>query len=399
MGTREGGYKLMKIAILGCDGYIGYPLALHLLNKGHEVCGLDNQVRRSRVLSTGSQSMTPILSMKDRNAYLSKIPNFNDEIANIYMTDYQSLSSFIETHKPDAIVHLAEQPSAPWSMASPLRANLTQKDNVLGTLNLIWAMKKYCPEAHLVKLGSMGEYGTPNCDIPEGEIPNTCISGVDKVWAEIKCPMSGLLFPRTANSFYHLSKVHDTHNIHFACRTWGLRSTDVMQGVVFGLINSGDSRMTRFDYDEYFGTVINRFCAQAISDHPLTIYGSGEQTRGYLPLKDSLQCITLILEQPPKEGEYRTLNQFEHTYSINELADMVLDSANILDINATRMHMLNPRNELNIHYYKPSHQKLFNMGYRPTTNIQDEITTLLGMLLPYKDRVNKEVIMPKITWR
>lgn len=387
----------MRIAILGIDGYIGWSLAIHLLNKGHGICGLDNYARRQRIRQLKSKSLTPILSVSDRDFYISELPTFYDKIANIDMKDYKSLSSFLSFHKPDAIVHLAEQPSAPWSMKDVDASIHTQTDNVIGTLSLLWAMKAHCPNAHLVKLGTMGEYGTPDCNIPEGVIPKECLDqGGEDVY---ECPMSGLLFPRSPGSFYHLSKVHDTHNIHFACRNWGLCSTDIMQGVVFGLTDTSDFKVTRFDYDEYFGTAINRFCAQAISNHPLTIYGNGNQTRGFLPLKDSLQCLTLALEHPPEEGEYRTLNQFENTYSINALANMVYDSANSIGLRPTMYHLDNPRIEADKHYYNPEHQKLFNMGYMPTTNIQDEIAKLIEQLLPYKNNVIKEVIMPKTNWR
>lgn len=386
----------MKIAILGIDGYIGWSLAIHLLNKGHEICGLDNYIRRQRIRSLKSKSLTPISSVLDRDLYISELPTFHDKIAIIDMKDYVSLSSFLSFHKPDAIVHLAEQPSAPWSMKDVNESIRTQIDNVIGTLNLLWAMKKHCPNAHLVKLGTMGEYGTPDCDIPEGEISNLC-ENINMVGTY--CPMKGLLFPRTPGSFYHLSKVHDTHNIHFACRNWGLRSTDIMQGVVFGLTDTSDFKITRFDYDEYFGTVINRFCAQAIINHPLTVYGEGNQARGFLPLKDSLQCLTLVIEQPPKEGEYRTLNQFESIYSINNLASIIWKGATNLNLEPNISKLPNPRIEADKHYYNPAHQKLFDMGYEPTTNIQGEITKLLEQLLPYKDNVIKEVIMPKTNWR
>lgn len=304
----------------------------------------------------------------------------------------------------DTIVHLAEQPSAPWSMINAEHAKVTQQENVLGTLDLLWAMKEECPNAHLVKIGTMGEYGTPDCDIPEGRIPVNCLSGSQ--WNDSRvyqnCKMQGLLFPRSPGSFYHLSKVHDTHNIKFACDTWGLRSTDIMQGVLFGVRVTGDEpeeELTRFDYDEYFGTVINRFCAQALIEHPLTVYGLGNQQRGFLPLKDSIQCLTIAIENPPQEGEYRTWNQFENVYSINKLADMVCRRATELGYHASIKHIPNPRTELEEHYYNPHCQTLFDLGYNPTKDIELEIRNLLTDLEPYKDRIIKSVIMPKTSWR
>ena len=214
--------------------------------------------------------------------------------------------------------------------------------------------------------------------------------------------MTGLLFPRTPGSFYHLSKVHDTYNIKFACDTWRLRSTDIMQGVVFGVTinsNTPDEELTRFDYDQYFGTVINRFCVQAIIEHPLTVYGSGRQRRGFLPLKDSIQCLTLALENPPKAGEYRTFNQFESVWSLNRLAFEVFMACDRLEIPVTSEHLPNPRTEADQHYYNPTHDELFKLGYQPTSYFSDEIFNLIKTLLPYKERVISEAIMPTTNWR
>jgi len=395
----------MRVLILGIDGYIGWPLALHLLDKGHQVAGLDSYVRRQRVRAIGSDSLTPIATRTDREIILRQSNLFIDRIANTTLDISQDiLNAILREIKPDAIVHLAEQPSAPWSMIGAAGAVRTQQQNVIGTLRLLWAMKEVCPDAHLVKLGSMGEYGTPECNIPEGEIPGQCIGELD---FDRHCHMKGLPFPKSPGSFYHLSKVHDTHNIIFACKNWGLTSTDIMQGVVFGL-NTYDYRtaqlpneptVTRFDYDEYFGTAVNRFCTQAIIGHPLTVYGEGNQTRGFLPLKDSLQCITIALEKPPEKGEYRTLNQFENVYTINRLARMVCQVSIGLGLKAEIKHIDNPRIELEKHYYNPAHQKLFDLGYEPITDIQEEITDLIKTLFPYKDRVIKDVILPTTEWR
>jgi|LGVF01.2.fsa_nt_gb UDP-sulfoquinovose synthase len=395
----------MKILILGSDGYIGYPLTLHLLKQGHEVYGIDNHSRRRRVSELKSDSLTSILSISGRIGYLKN--QYKDSIN--YSTIYLGIDppghikSLLNHFKPDTIVHLAEQPSAPWSMQSAHHASVTQHENVIGTMHLLWAMHEECPEAHLVKLGTMGEYGTPNCDIPEGTIPpSPCIyTQGDGALSELgQCPMWGLLFPRTAGSFYHLSKVHDTLNIHFACRNWKLRSTDIMQGVVFGLANSSKiEELTRFDYDECFGTVINRFCAQAIVGHPLTVYGKGGQTRGFLTLNDSIQCLTLAIENSPSIGEYRTFNQLESIHSINNLAKMVCEEAHELGFNAKIDHLPNPRKEAEQHYYNPTHQKLFDLGYKPTIDMALEISRLIQQLLPFRDRIHEEVIDPKISWR
>jgi UDP-sulfoquinovose synthase len=257
-------------------------------------------------------------------------------------------------------------------------------------------MHEVCPNAHLIKLGTMGEYGVPDCDIPEGEIPEECL-GRDMPEG-MTCPMAFLPFPRSPNSFYHLSKVHDTHNIIFACRNWGLTSTDIMQGVVFGITDTEQQLLTRLDYDEHFGTVINRFLAQSLINYPLTVYGSGQQTRGYLPLKDSIQCLNIAIDNPPTPGTYRTLNQFENIYSVNELANMVSKASRKAGFTPSIQHISNPRKEADSHYYNPAHQRLFDLGYKPTTDIQGELDNLVETLYPYRNRVIKSAIMPRTKW-
>ncbi len=390
----------MRILILGIDGYIGWSLALDLLSKGHEIYGVDNLSRRRRVDVLDSNSITPIMSWKERVIYLHEISLLTGRLRNFNLGgDQVTLSDFLSECQPEVIFHLAEQPSAAYSMANAETASSTQQSNVIGTLHLLWAIKEAVPSAHLIKLGTMGEYGTPNCNIPEGRIPEVCLGGYAEGEWLYKCPMSGLLFPRTAGSFYHLSKVMDTLNIEFACRTWGLRSTDIMQGVVFGL-NEAHSpvELTRFDYDECFGTVINRFCAEAVAGVPLTVYGKGGQTRGYLPLKDSLQCLNLAMLHPPAQGEYRTLNQFASIYSIIQLAELVLNACQELGLEYHVTGLTNPRIESESHYYNPAHKNLFDLGYVPTTNIYGEIVKLIKQLIPYRNRINTDLINPKILW-
>lgn len=383
----------MKILILGIDGYIGWPLSLQLLNEEHEVFGVDCGVRRSRVGGAGSDSLTPIKSTHWRMHYLKEnYPNFID-YAEIFLGRANStyINSVIEYFRPDTIVHLAEQPSAPWSMVSAEQAMYTQNDNVIGTLHILWAMREHCPNAHLVKLGTMGEYGTPNCIIPEGTIPGKCIEPGELAL----CPMAGLLFPRTAGSYYHLSKVHDTHNIHFACRTWGLRSTDIMQGVVHGLVSEVDNELiTRFDYDQYFGTVINRFCVQALIGMPLTIYGQGGQTRGFIPLRESIDCISLAIQNPPRAGNYRTFNQFQSIHTINDIA-LAMHSITGCEVS----HIDNPRTESEDHMYRPEYYNLFELGYDPECTTSNDIRETLEIIKPYVNKINKAVIMPTTKWR
>ena len=366
MGIKGEGPEKTSVLILGIDGYIGWPLANHLARLGYSVTGVDNFSRRDRVKGVGSDSLTPISSIECRQKKF--------DIAN------KIVGSLEELPKVDAIVHLAEQPAAPWSMKNYNQAALTQMENVLGTLKVLWLMRKCCPDAHLIKLGTMGEYGTPDCIIPEGFIEDG--------------PMKGLPFPRVAGSFYHLSKVFDSQNVEFACKVWGLRSTDIMQGPVFGILDD-----TRFDYDECFGTVINRFCTEAVAGIPLTVYGRGGQTRGYLPLEDSIKCITLLLENPPQSGQYRIVNQFAKIRSINELAILVSHEARGLGLEWAIHSHPNPRVEKEHHEYMPRADKLQELGYKPSWQLSEKINELLRNIVPFKDRINKEVIYPATKWR
>lgn len=390
----------MNIIILGIDGYIGWPLAIKLAKLGHNVYGMDSLVRRERVKMLGSNSLTDIVDVFDRNIYLNDLSKNRDKDRILYSSleniSNDFLVNWLKKISPDAIVHLAEQPSAPYSMKNVITSVHTQQQNIIGTLKLLWAIKEACLNTHLIKLGTMGEYGQPDCDIPEGIIPDNCISK----WYDNICEMKGMLFPRNPGSFYHLSKVHDTYNIKFACDTWGLRSTDIMQGILYGLSDACTPyELTRFDYDEYFGTVINRFIVQALINHPLTIYGDGTQKRALLTLNDALNCITIAINNPPNFGSYRTWNQFESYYSINRLALHVKKAAKVNNLPEVKfIHMDNIRNEAQKHYYNPENRILKALGYIPTTDIQAEINKIMGQLTSCKGRVIKDVILPKTRW-
>jgi len=365
---------MKRVLILGMDGYIGWALANELADKGYYVYGADNFWRRDV-----AESLVPI-PLRER---VNKLP-----ICTCWLQSNPTVLHDLLSQSPDAIVHLAEQPSAPYSMTHD-GAIYTQRNNVLGTLNLLFLMKKHCPEAHLIKLGTMGEYGTPDCTIPEGTIPSSC---PDTKY--LSCPMQGLMFPRAGNSFYHLSKVFDSFNIKFACDTWGLRATDIMQGIVFGLAHG-----TRFDYDDEFGTVVNRFCAQALAEVPLTVYGSGEQTRGFLPLTDSIKCIQLAIDNPPVMGEYRTFNQLASLMSVNDCAELITETARDLGITTETDHISNPRTEREHHLYTVEVDNLQRLGYSPNLDFGKVIYDTLATLLPFKSSINKDLIYPHIFWR
>lgn len=383
----------MRILIAGVDGYLGWSLALYLAQRGHHVGGIDQLLRRAWVQEVGGHSAIPIASIEERlEAFQGR---FGQPLAfwRGDLLDYAFLAGVLREFKPDAVVHLAEMPSAPYSMIDAAHAAFTQHNNVIGTLNLLWAIKDCCPDAHLVKLGTMGEYGTPDVDIPEGFFE-----------VEYRGRKAVMPFPRQANSFYHWSKVHDSHNTMFACNVWGLRATDIMQGVVFGThINemTGDARLTtRLDFDQCFGTVINRFCCQAIIGHPLTVYGGGGQTRGILPLRDSMQCLTLAIENPPDSGEYRVFNQFDACYSIEQLANMVQTAGAKIGLEVEITNLPNPRTERDFHYYNPDREHLKQLGYQPSIDIADELRIMLHDLLPHRERIaeKRDLLLPNIYW-
>jgi UDP-sulfoquinovose synthase len=382
----------MKILILGIDGYIGWGLAMHLAKRGHTVSGIDNFSRRANVESIGSHSATPILDMEERLRAFKRIHGENLSFFEGDLLNYNFLADVVKQTRPDSIVHLAEQPSAPFSMIDRNHAMYTQHNNIEGTLNVLYAMKEIVPESHLVKLGTMGEYGTPNIDIPEGFFE-----------IEFRGRKDLLPFPRQPGSLYHLSKVHDTANVMFACRVWKLCSTDIMQGVVYGTRTHemvDDSLMTRFDFDESFGTVINRYCAEAVIGLPLTPYGQGKQRRGFIDLVDSIQCLTIAIENPAAKGEYRVFNQLDEVYSIIELAERVVKASNKQGIDVRIRNVENPRIEKEEHYYNVDHEHLRKLGFKPTRNIEETLEIMLRDLSKYKDRVleKAQAILPKTTW-
>jgi UDP-sulfoquinovose synthase len=383
----------MKIFIAGIDGYLGWPLSQYLAARGHEIAGNDLLLRRQWVEEVGGHSAIPISPIAERLDGFANQYGKSVDFQYGNLLDYQFLRNFLADFQPDAIVHLAEMPSAPYSMIDQSHAVFTQHNNVIGSLNLLWAIKEVCPNAHLVKLGTMGEYGTPNIDIPEGFFE-----------VEFRGRRDYLPFPKQAGSFYHWSKVHDSNNTMFACRMWGLKATDIMQGVVFGtqIDEMGDDPRlrSRLDFDQCFGTAINRFCCQAVIGHPLTLYGAGGQTRGFLPLRDSMQCLTIAIENPPKTSEYRVFNQFEECYPVEELAFMVQEVGRGAGLNVEIQHYDNPRKELENHYFNPDRNHLINLGYQPSHDVRAEIRIMLTDLMVYRERIlaKRELLIPDIRW-
>ncbi len=382
----------VRILILGGDGYLGWPTAMRFSARGHEVYVVDNFSRRRWHHEQSTDSLTPIRPLAERidawhDATGRDIIPF---VGNI--EDGEFVERVVAETLPEAVVHYGEQPSAPFSMISRRHAVETQYTNVIGNLNLLFAMRDHVPSAHLVKLGTMGEYGTPNIDIEEGfiEINHKGRSDV-------------LPFPKLPGSLYHLSKVHDSHNIHFACRIWGLRATDLNQGLVYGIETDEtamDERLiTRFDYDEIFGTVLNRFCVQAVIGHPLTVYGKGGQTRGCLNIRDTLQCVELAVNNPAELGEFRVFNQFTEQFSVAEFAELVKEAGAELGREVEIQSFPNPRIEAEEHYYNATNTKLRDLGLEPHYLGAELVQSMLSTIERYKDRVILRAIAPRTRWK
>jgi len=382
----------MRIAVLGGDGYCGWATALYLSSRGHSVSIVDNFIRRQWDHEVGAETLTPIRPLSER---LRTWRELTGKVIDTFVgdvMDYDFLSTTVKEFKPEAVVHFAEQRAAPYSMIDRKHAVFTQVNNVVGTLNLLFALREFAPDCHLVKLGTMGEYGTPNIDIEEGYIT-----------IEHNGRKDVLPYPKQPGSFYHLSKVHDSHNIMFTCKIWRLRATDLNQGVVYGTMTDevalDEALINRFDYDEVFGTVLNRFCVQAAIGMPLTVYGKGGQTRGFLDIRDTVRCIEIACLNPAGKGEFRVFNQFTEQFSILDLARMVGAAGKKLGLKVEIDHISDPRVEAEEHYYNAKHSKLIQLGLQPHLLSDSLLDSLMNIALRYRERVDTSMMMPKVNWR
>ncbi|MEH2417476.1 NAD-dependent epimerase/dehydratase family protein [Nostoc sp.] len=381
----------MKVLVIGGDGYCGWATALYLSNRGYEVGILDSLVRRHWDNELGVETLTPIALIQERLQRWQDLTGKSIDLFIGDITNYEFLQKTLHQFQPNALVHFGEQRSAPFSMIDREHAVLTQVNNVVGTLNLLYAMREDFPDCHLVKLGTMGEYGTPNIDIEEGYIT-----------IEHNGRKDTLPYPKQPGSMYHLSKVHDSHNIHFACRIWGLRATDLNQGVVYGVLTEetgmDELLINRLDYDGVFGTALNRFCIQAAIGHPLTVYGKGGQTRGFLDIRDTVRCVELAIANPAEAGEFRVFNQFTEQFSVGDLALMVKKAGNAIGLNIDINHLDNPRVEKEEHYFNAKNTKLLDLGLQPHLLSDSLLDSLLNFAIKYQKRVDHKQIMPKVSW-
>ena len=381
----------MKVLVIGGDGYCGWATALYLSRKGFAVGILDSLVRRHWDNELGVETLTPIAPIGQRIQRWQDLTGKSIDLFIGDITNYGFLHQALEKFQPNAIVHFGEQRSAPFSMIDREHAVLTQVNNVVGTLNLLYVMQQDFPDCHLVKLGTMGEYGTPNIDIEEGYIT-----------IEHNGRKDTLPYPKQPGSMYHLSKVHDSHNIHFACRIWGLRATDLNQGVVYGVTSDetalDEMLINRLDYDGVFGTALNRFCIQAAIAHPLTVYGKGGQTRGFLDIRDTVRCVELALLNPAQPGEFRVFNQFTEQFSVEQLALMVKKAGTTMGLDVGINHLDNPRVEKEEHYFNAKNTKLLDLGLQPHYLSDSLLDSLLNFAIKYKQRIDQKQILPKVSW-
>lgn len=381
----------MRVLILGGDGYLGWPTAMDFAAAGHEVAVADNYLRRLIAEKTDSEALIPTPTLSGRARRFEELTGKKIEVFIGDLADPDVMFDMVRTFQPDTIVHYAEQPSAPYSMRGFAEARETFRNNLDVTFNVIWAVKEHAPECHIVKLGTMGEYGTPDIDIEEG-------------WLEIehKGRKDKFLFPRAAGSLYHTTKVLDTDLLWFYVRTYGLRVTDLMQGPVYGMSTQeadlDPALVPNFHYDDIFGTVVNRFLVQAVAGIPLTVYGGGGQTRGYLNLRDTLQCVRLAAERPAAKGELRIFNQLTETFTVNELAERVKRTGDAMGLNVQIKSIANPRKEKEEHYYNPSYSGLIELGLKPNYMTDEVLADMIERILAHKGSIVADRIMPRVRW-
>jgi UDP-sulfoquinovose synthase len=395
---------MSHILILGGDGYLGWPTAMYFSARGYQVTVADNYFRRNACTELNVGMLYAVPTLVERAKLWYELTGYEIKVvisdlsepcamrqlfngSAVYQWSVNNSFSCI----PETVVHFAEQPSAPYSLIDYQHADITLINNLRVTNNLLWAIRDLSPKTHIIKLGTMGEYGTPNIDIEEG-------------WLEVehKGRKDKFLFPRQASSLYHTTKIMDTDLMWFGVRMWGLKVTDLMQGPVYGIDTEEsliDERFrTIFNYDEIFGTVVNRFIVQAIAGYPLTVYGTGGQTRGYINIKDVLQCIHISEKNPPSQPELKIFNQITETFSVNELAKKTKNIGLERGYQVKIQEIENPRKEEEDHYYNPTYTGLNQLGVKPNLLTDIAMHEMYEVVEKYKNSINNEVIFKGIRW-
>ncbi len=381
----------MRVVILGGDGYLGWPTAMNFSTNGHEVLVVDNYLRRDLTRRHDVESLFLPPNLLERIRIWQEVSGKKIEARIGDCCDYNFLSTVLKEYQPEAVIHYAEQPSAPYSMLNHEAASLTLSNNLQSTQNIAWAVHEHCPDCHIVKLGTMGVYGTPNIDIEEG-------------WIDIehKGRKDRFLYPRQASSFYHTTKVQDTDMLWFYVRTWGIRVTDLQQGPVYG-IETDETRLderlrTIFNYDELFGTVLNRFVVQAVCGYPLTVYGKGGQTRGYINIRDTIRCVELAMLNPADPGQLNIFNQVTETFSVNDLADKVANTGQARGHNVKVKNIENPRVEKEEHYYNPTYSGLKEMGLEAHLLTDDVLNSMFAVVEEHRENIQEHKIFRGVKW-
>jgi UDP-sulfoquinovose synthase len=382
----------MRVLILGGDGYLGWATAMYLSRRGNQVAVVDNYFRRQASMELNREPLIPVPNLHQRAALWEAISGFKVNVDIGDACDYPFLLDVFREFQPDGVVHYAEQPSAPYSMMGHRQAIFTLTNNLVSTANAVHAVKETNFQCHIVKLGTMGVYGTPNIDIEEGYLE-----------VEHKARKHKFLYPKAPGSLYHLTKAQDGDMLYFYCRIWDIRVTDLNQGPVYGIETEESQQDARlrpiFNYDDVFGTVLNRFQVQAVAGVPLTVYGKGGQTRGYLNINDTLACVELALLNPAAVGEYRVFNQFVETFSVNDLAGKVKEAGDALGWDVKINHIPNPRREAEEHYYNPAKTGLISLGLQPHYLTKELMLEMLNLVKKYESLINKDYIMPNVAWR
>ena len=394
----------MRVLILGGDGYLGWPTAMYFSSRGHDVTVVDNYFRRQVCNEIDARMLYQVPNLVERTRFWHETTGREIRVVIGDLTDAELMRGLFSGNvryawcldsifagAPDAVVHYAEQPSAPYSLIDYKAANFTLVNNLLVTNNLMFAVRDLSPDTHIVKLGTMGEYGTPNIDIEEG-------------WLDVehKGRRDHFLFPRQGSSIYHTTKIMDTDLLWFGVRMWNLRITDLMQGPVYGVEtdeSAADHRLkTIFNYDEVFGTIVNRFVTQAVVGYPLTVYGKGGQTRGYLNIRDTLQCVYQATQHPAKVRELRIYNQIMETFSVNQLAEMTARVGRSMGYDVQIEHIENPRKEMEEHYYNPTYQGLMELGVKPHYLTDDVMAGMFEIVGHYRSNIRKDTIFRGVKW-